>query len=95
MTAHTEVQKTLLKKEFAILEGLTVNLTREANEEGHLFAGIHGEDIREALALSSGCALKTEYIVLEKPIKMIGSYPITIRVGDDHTVVTLVVTRAE
>lgn len=92
LLANKEVQHTLLKKDFATLTGTEITLSREANEEGHLFAGIHEADIVEVLAKKTGVRLKPEHIVLSKPIKTIGVHSIPIRVGEDSAEVTLTVT---
>jgi len=91
---NKEVQRTLLKKELSALTKGGITLTREANEEGHLFAGIHAGDIAVELSQKIGIQLKSEHIVLEKPIKTIGSYTIPVVVGEDHTEMTLTITRA-
>lgn len=92
--ANKEVQQSLLKKELTLLKESVLTLDREANKEGHLFAGVHADDICKAILESTGVTLKADHIVLEKPIKEIGSYPVTVRVGESQTTLTLIINRA-
>jgi len=87
---NKEVQQTLLKKDLARLEVGEYTLTRGANNEGHLFAGVHAADIAKELQKTSGVTLKADAIILEKPIKEIGTYSIGIQGGEgSHATVTL------
>ncbi len=93
--ANKEVQQKLLKKELSALKGQTITLTREANKEGHLFAGVRADDICVALSQTLGVSLKPEHIGLEKPIKAIGLYTIIVKVGEEQTTFTLTINPVE
>ena len=58
------------------LRGLdTVEIKAPANEQGHLFAAIGKKDVAEKTGLPE------EIIMLDEPIKEIGSYQVLIKVG--------------
>jgi len=52
---------------------------KKANEEGHLFAAIHAEDIVAALKEKGFAGIKEEYVSIDPPIKTLGAHTITIR----------------
>lgn len=93
--ANKEVQHTLLKKDLARLQAGEYVLTREANSDGHLFAGVHAVDIAKELQKVSGVNITAGSIILEKPIKQIGVYSITIQEGESQAMVTLRITPEE
>lgn len=61
---------------------INIEIEGKVNEKGHLFAGIHKEEISEALRKQKGINLPAEHLILEKPIKEIGEHFITVKVGD-------------
>lgn len=63
------------------LEGQTVTHTVKANEQGHLFSGINAETIAGILK-DSGHMISADAIILEQPIKELGSFPIEISEGE-------------
>lgn len=72
------VQEELLLKNLKELEGATVTLRGKANEKGHLFAGIHKEEIIPALNEQTRIEIHSDFIELEKPIKETGEYKIPV-----------------
>lgn len=74
-----EVQKDILGKNIEALENLTISVTEKANEKGHLFAGIHREEISRILKEQKQIDIPPDIIELEKPIKEIGEYKIKVK----------------
>jgi len=68
----------LLAKNLAALGGKTVILCAKANEKGHLFQGIHKEEIAEAIRKELGLDIPPDSLSLEKPIKEIGGHEVAI-----------------
>ena len=94
---HSEedkVHQDLLLKNIRSLNGARVEMEGKANEKGHLFKGIHIEEIAEELKKQDHIDLKPEYIQLEHPIKEIGEFDITAKVGDAKAVFKLIVNSA-
>ena len=79
-----EAREVELAKLVEGLEGRTITLERPANEEGHLFAGIHPED----LSLPGGT--ETEGL----PVKAIGTHAIIVIGGGKKSQLTLEIRRA-
>lgn len=84
----------LLVKNIQSLNGVKVEMTLSANEQGHLFAGVHLDEIVAALKEQSRLDIPTEYISLEKPIKNVGEHTIPVVTGDVSGSFTLVIKSA-
>ena len=57
------------------------SITAKANEQGHLFAALHKEQLAEALNIDSS------FIVSDKGIKEVGEHEVTLKVRDIEKVV--------
>lgn len=86
-----EIHQDLLLKNMRSLDGARVEIKCKANEKGHLFRGIHIEEIAEELKKQDHIDLKPEYIKLKHPIKEAGEFDITAKVGDAKAVFKLIV----
>lgn len=87
---HTQSEEERLSKFKEILAQHTepIPYSVDANEQGHLFKGIHAEDIA-ALLNTRGFSLSKENIVLEQPIKDIGVHTISLILGKGKGAVQL------
>lgn len=92
--SERKVQEDLLAKNIHEFDGKTVEVKEKANEKGHLFAGLHKEQIAEILSASVHANLDASFIELAKPIKEVGEYEITIKAHQNTAKVTLVITKA-
>ena len=73
------------------VHGKTIVLKGKANEEGHLFAGIHKDTIVEAIKTELGASIDADVLSCAFPIKEIGEHTITISGPQDETAqITLV-----
>lgn len=61
-------------KSCKILEGKTVQYVADANAQGHLFKGIHVDDILKHLESEEGIILTKKNVLLEHPIKALGTH---------------------
>lgn len=66
------------------LSAVAVSLKAKAGEEGKLFGSITNKDIAEALA-EKGYQVDRKKIVLEEPIKRIGTHQVEVKLGHDVT----------
>jgi len=57
-------------------------ISGKTNEKGHLFAGVHKEQIIDELKKQTGLELPADSFDLEKPLKEIGESKIKINIGD-------------
>ena len=62
------------------LDGLQITVRARAGEEGRLFGSVTNMDVERLLA-DRGFAVERRRILLEEPIKQLGTFPITVQVG--------------
>lgn len=86
-----KIQEDLLLKNIASLSSATVIMDEKANSKGHLFAGIHKNELVEALKTQTHLDILPEFIELEKPIKEVGEHSIAVSVRDQKTTFKLIV----
>lgn len=84
----------ILSKEMGKLSGIEVVLEAKANEQGHLFAAVHADDIVEDVRKQSGLDIGAEHIAFAKPIKEVGEHQAEIRVGEKSATFKVVVKAA-
>jgi large subunit ribosomal protein L9 len=77
------------------LDGKTITLSEKANDQGHLFAGIHHNEIVDAIRVQLSVELLPEHILLEESIKETGEH--AVEIGNDavKATLTLIVNAAE
>lgn len=73
------------------LSGIKVELSAEANKQGHLFSGIKADKIAARLE-EKGYAISADEIVLAQPIKETGDHTVTLRSGEMEGTFVLTVT---
>jgi large subunit ribosomal protein L9 len=78
----------------AKLEGLTVNVRARAGEEGRLFGSVTNLDV-ERLLTAKGFGVERRRILLEEPIKQLGTFPVGIQLGRGVKATINVVVEAE
>lgn len=83
---ESEVQMGLDK-----LSTLKIVIKRKANKDGHLFAGIDTELISREIRNGADFVVMPEYVKLEKPIKSVGEYNVSVEVGDRRGKFSLIV----
>ncbi len=93
----TKIKKEKLKTEEAAqkISTLTITIPAQAGEEGKLFGSVTARDITEAIA-AQGIPMDRHNILLEKPIKELGSFYVAVKMPHDITTqVKVEVTRSE
>jgi large subunit ribosomal protein L9 len=63
---------------------MTITLEAQAGEEDKLFGSVTAKDIAEAIA-QQGVEIDKRKVILEEPIKRLGSYEVTVKVHKDVT----------
>lgn len=86
---ENQINKNLLVKNIRSLDGARIEIKAKANEKGHLFKGIHIEEIIEELKKQNHIDIKQEYIELKNPIKEIGEFDIVVKTEDAKAVFKL------
>jgi large subunit ribosomal protein L9 len=75
------VQETLLAKNLEALGEITINISGKANEKGHLFAGVHKDEIVEAVAKQANITIHPDFLMLDKPFKETGNHIVIVQAG--------------
>jgi len=72
----------LMVKNIQGLDGVTLTIRGKANEKGHLFAGLHKEDIVREIETQTQLQVDPLFLQLEHPIKVVGTHEIRVRVTE-------------
>jgi large subunit ribosomal protein L9 len=86
-----KIKENLLVKNLKSIHDVEVEFITEANEKGHLFAGIHKDEIAKIVKEKTEVDILPEFIILEKPIKEIGTHVIDIKVQGKQAAFKLVI----
>lgn len=86
-----KVKEDLLVKNLKSIHDVRVEVEADANEKGHLFAGIHKDEIVKIVKQETEVDLLPEFIILDKPIKTTGEFPIDIKVQGKSATFRLIV----
>jgi len=65
------------------LKNLSVTIVVQAGEEDQLYGSVSERDIAEAVSKESGIEITPRQVELEKPIKVLGVYTVTINLHAD------------
>ncbi len=76
--AEAKIHEDLLVKNIIDMKGVTVIMQEKANEQGHLFAGVHKDEIVPEIKKQTHLEIDPEFIQLEEPIKEIGEHEIEV-----------------
>lgn len=79
---NRKIHEELLLKNLKDLNGITLTIKEKASEKGHLFAGIHREEIVRELKEQTRLEVEPSFIILEHPIKEIGEHIIEVKAGE-------------
>lgn len=78
--AERKIREDLLLKNLTSLESVKIEVSGKANDKGHLFGGIHKDEIIVALKEQAHVDITAEYIVLDKPVKEVGDHKVEVNV---------------
>ncbi len=97
MRKELEQKETLknesLEKAVQAISGKKVKITAKANEEGHLFAGVHVADIVSAVSRDLGIVLDESCFVLPSNLKSIGIHSVAVHAGKTNAEVLVSIER--
>ena len=65
------------------LRAMTLTVTAKGGGAGRLFGSVTNQEIADALARSSGIKLDKRKIVIAEPIKSVGTYTVTCKLGHE------------
>lgn len=81
LDAERDTERALLLKNLEALKEITLELTMPANEQGHLFKGIHAKELVAALREHKRLEIPEECIQLEQPIKAVGEHDVPFEIA--------------
>lgn len=67
------------------LRGMTLTVSAKGGGAGRLFGSVTNQEIADALKAKTGIALDKRKIVIADPIKSVGTYTVTCRLGYEIT----------
>lgn len=74
------------------LDGQTVTVSANANEQGRLFKKIYPADLAHALARTHGIHLDASAFELAEPIGVTGNIPVTVATAGESATITFAIT---
>lgn len=86
-----KVHAETLLKNLEALSGTIITLHGKANEKGHLFASIHKEEVLAELKRSAHLDMNPDYVILDRPLKEVGTYEIPVVIEKNRVTFTVVV----
>lgn len=90
--AKRAAAEALVAKEVSKVNGEELVIERQANEQGHLFAAVHEQDIADAIASAHKVVFEPRHIVIDTPIKSIGEHRVHLSVAGKKGAITIKVT---
>lgn len=79
LEGERKIQDQLLAKNIEGLQDISITIIGKANEKGHLFAGLHSEDIVNEILKQTRLVIEPSSLLLEHPIKSIGEHTIEVK----------------
>lgn len=89
-----EIEISLLHKNLAALKNAVVTFTAKASEAGHLYEGIHANDITDALKKQHRIDISPSMLELPHPLKSVGEHTIVIQAQNHRGSVKVLVVAA-
>ncbi|MEI6420044.1 MAG: 50S ribosomal protein L9 [bacterium] len=76
--AFRKIDEDILNKNLTAIKETVLEIAGKTNDKGHLFAGIHKEQIAEELKKQAHIDLLAEFILLVKPLKEVGEHVVEV-----------------
>lgn len=77
-----------------MITGKTYEITAKANEQGHLFASIHKDEIVAAVRDQAGISIDPSYLHLDAALKQVGTFEVPLKVRDMEKALTVTIIAA-
>lgn len=78
-----------------VIAGRTLTVSARAGSEGRLFGSVTTIDIAEALRQQFGATVERRRILLDEPIKTVGTHPVQVRLHPDVATEVMVEVEAQ
>jgi large subunit ribosomal protein L9 len=90
LAKKTTTERAAAEKQAELLNGITLNFTRKTGENDQLFGSVTSADVAEALGAQKFVVDKRQ-VQLVDPIKVLGEYPVIIKVFREVTATVKVI----
>lgn len=87
------IHEELLVKNIQGLDGVTITIAGKANEKGHLFAGLHREEVAKEIEKQTQLQIEPSFIQLEHPLKELGEHEVVVKGGGKQAKFKVVVAK--
>ena len=87
------IHEELLVKNIKGLDGVTITIVGKANDKGHLFAGIHREEVAKEIEKQTQLQVEPSFIQLEHPLKELGEHEVVVKGGGKQAKFKVVVAK--
>ena len=94
ISAKAERDRKAAEGAAAKLDGVSITVRARAGEEGRLFGSVTNLDVERLLA-AKGFQVERRRILLDEPIKQLGTFPVVIQVGRNIRATIQVVVEAD
>jgi large subunit ribosomal protein L9 len=84
LAKKTATEQDAAKKQAELLTGVTLKFVRKTGENDQMFGSVTSGDIAEGLK-AQGFEIDKRQVQLAEPLKMLGEFPVTIKVFRDVT----------
>lgn len=91
LAQEREIEKSLLLRNLDALRDARIELATAANEQGHLFKGLHARELVEAIRAQKRLEIPEECIKLDQPIKVLGEHQVPFEIAQTKATFTLAV----
>ena len=81
--ARLEKVKDALRERAKVIEGLRIQIAKEAGDEGKLFGSVTAQEVAEAFEAHSMEVDRRKIEMPEEPIRMTGPYKLRLKLGTD------------
>ncbi|MEN9604429.1 MAG: ribosomal protein [Candidatus Parcubacteria bacterium] len=88
VAARAAIEEEVFSK-LDVITGNTYEITAKANEQGHLFAAIHKDEIIAAVKAQAGINLDPSYLHLDAALKQVGTFEVPLKVRDQEKMITV------
>ncbi len=82
IVAHRTIQEDLALKNLTALAEVKLSIEGKASGKGHLFAGVHAEEISKALKDQCNIDVPADFIDLAHPLKEVGEHIVKVKIQD-------------
>lgn len=94
ITAKADRERKVAEGVAGKLEGLTLTVKAHAGAEGRLFGSVTNLDL-ERLLVAKGFEVERRRILLEEPLKQLGTFPVAIQIGRNVRATITVIVEAD